>query len=84
MGKKVSKKEEKALNKKFKLRLKIVMLPVYKPVRFNVGYDVTSGALVLVELLRDEHPQLHPNLLHKPVHPKRGRKPELNYFFSVI
>ena len=48
------------------------MLPVYKPVRFNVGYDVTSGALVLVELLRDEHPQLHPNLLHKPVHPKRG------------
>jgi hypothetical protein len=37
--------------------------------RFNVGNDVACGALVPVELLGDEDTQLHPFLLHQPVHP---------------
>ena len=36
----------------------------------NVSYDVSSGSLVLVELLGDQHSQLHASLLHQPQHPE--------------
>ena len=36
----------------------------------NVGDDVAGGSLVLVELLGDEDPELHPRLLDESEHPE--------------
>ena len=46
-----------------------VAAPVDKALRLDVRHDVAGGPLVLVELLGDEHAELHPGLLHQPVHP---------------
>ena len=48
--------------------------PVHKAMRLDVSDDIACRSLVLVELLGNEHTQLHTWLLDEPQHAELGEE----------